>query len=453
MDDDDTPRHLAFIIKHQLIGAGEKSLAQRIKPITKEEAVADYEALRAVPCKKLNPRSKVGNTAMDYFFFDLRLQTKAKGGMDFATFYRRRDYLRTPSAKRLYEYNITHGKPPIVSAYDVFRLYRGSINAFKPIIAKELYCRYNPKTILDFSAGWGGRCLGAMSLDIDYIGFDTNKSLKKAYDGMVRTYPSNSKVKMEFRDSSSVDYSKYDYDFVFTSPPYFQKTKPTEEYKGMPTYESREDFNERFFFPVVRNAYGGLKTGGHFALNIPKDMYADIKKVLGKATKKHTLYITPRYSGQPPVYGEFIYVWKKSGALKGSGKGWELPESLPAPTFTNEWVEVKKSPIHGRGLFAKVDIPKGTRIADYKGEEMKYSDYKEKYGDDLRYSYLMRRKWKVLDGKPRKYLTLNPSHYANEGRPVNAELKSGGLVAKRNIKAGTELLLKYPDDYPRTWKK
>jgi hypothetical protein len=310
MDDDDTPRHLALIFKHHLVGSG-LSLAQRIKPISKEKALADYEALRAVPCKTINPRSKVGNLAMDYFFLDLRLQTKAKGGMDFPTFYKKRDYLRTPSAKRLYEYNLAHGKPPIVSAYDVFRLYRGSINAFKPIIAKELYCRYSPTSILDFSAGWGGRCLGAMSLDIDYTGFDTNKSLKKAYDGMVKLYPSESKVKIEFRDSSKVDYSKYDYDFVFTSPPYFQKTRPTEEYKGMPSYESREDFNERFFFPVVRNVYAGLKRGGHFALNIPKDMYEDIKKVLGKATKKHTLYITPRYSGQPAVYGEFIYVWKK----------------------------------------------------------------------------------------------------------------------------------------------
>ena len=308
---DDT-RELQYILRRHLLGAGQKSLAQRIKPTTKEEAIADYEALRAVPCKKINPRSKVGNIAMDYFFFDLRLQTKAKGGMDFPTFYQKRDYLRTPSAKRLYDYNIAHGKSPIVSAYDVFRLYRGSINAFKPIIAKQLYCRYNPTSILDFSAGWGGRCLGAMSLDIDYTGFDTNTALRKAYKRMVATYPSESKVRIEFRDSSKVDYSKYDYDFVFTSPPYFQKTRPTEEYKNMPTYESREDFNERFFFPVVRNSYAGLKRGGHFALNIPKDMYADIKKVLGKATKKHTLYITPRYSGQPAVYGEYIYVWRKA---------------------------------------------------------------------------------------------------------------------------------------------
>ncbi|NDD85161.1 hypothetical protein EBZ38_12930, partial [bacterium] len=218
---------------------------------------------------------------MDYFFFQHRLATKAKGKYDFPSFHKGREYLKTPSYKRLYNYNLEHGKSPVVASYDVFRLYRGSVNAFKPIIAKELYCKYNPKSILDFSAGWGGRCLGAMALDIDYTAFDTNTNLRRAYAGLVKNYPSKSKVKIEFKDSSKVDYSKYDYDFVFTSPPYFMKTKPTEQYQNMPQYESREEFNEKFLFPVVKKAYDGMRRGGHFCLNIPMDMYDDVKKVLG----------------------------------------------------------------------------------------------------------------------------------------------------------------------------
>jgi len=308
MDDD---REFDYYAQDILRGAGEKSLAQRIKPITRDEALDDYTKLRDTKCNAINERSAVGSRAMDYFFFGLRLRTKAKGGQDFKTFYQKREHLRTPSARRLYDYNIKGGKPPVVAAYDVFRLYRGSINAFKPIVARRLFCRYMPKTILDFSAGWGGRCLAAMSLDINYIGFDTNKALRPAYKGLIDTYPTESKVRLHFEDSSKVDYSKYDYDFVFTSPPYFQKTKPTEDYEGMPTYTSREEFNEQFFFPVVRNTFTHLKRGGHYALNIPIDMYDDIKKVLGKYDKRYPLPITPRYSGQPPVYKEYIYVWNK----------------------------------------------------------------------------------------------------------------------------------------------
>jgi SET domain-containing protein len=131
--------------------------------------------------------------------------------------------------------------------------------------------------------------------------------------------------------------------------------------------------------------------------------------------------------------------------------GKKLGEYLPPPTFKSDLVEAKKSKTHGRGLFAKVDIPKGTRIADYVGDEMTIKEYKEKYGDDLRYSYLMRRTHKILDGKPKKYLSKNASHYINEGKPINVVFKNRGVVASRNIKAGQELFVKYAKDYPRDW--
>jgi hypothetical protein len=297
-----------YILKDILEGAGLRDVADKLKGITKEEALEDYKALVDLGCS-INPKSHVGNKAMDFYFFKHRLATKAKGGESFYDWFKKP--LTTPSSKRLYKYNIDHGKSPAVAKYDVFRLYKGSINAFKPIVAKELYCRYKPKTILDFSAGWGGRCLGAMSLDINYIGFDTNKSLKKAYGDMIRTYPHTSKVSLHFQDSAKVDYSKYTYDFVFTSPPYFQKTKPTEEYEGMPHYASREEFNEKFFFPVVEKTWKHLQRGGHYALNIPIDMYDDVKKVLGACSKKFPLQLQKRYSGQEGGYKEFIYVWNK----------------------------------------------------------------------------------------------------------------------------------------------
>jgi hypothetical protein len=302
--------HLAKCVP-LLKGAGLDSLANTIKPITLEEAKKDYEKLRAIPCGKGNPRSNIGNTAMDYYFFQHRLATKAKGGDSFPEFYRSRGYLKTPSAKRLYEYGINHGKKPAVAAYDVFRIYKGSINAFKPIIARELYCRFKPTSILDFSAGWGGRCLAAMSLDINYTGFDTNTNLRRAYAGMKRDFPTKAKVSINFRDSSKVDYSKYDYDFVFTSPPYYMKTAPTEKYQNMPTYTDRADFNNRFLFPVIKNTYNNMNAGT-YCLNIPIDMYEDVKKVLGAADTKIPLHIQSRFSDRPPVYKEFIYCWKKT---------------------------------------------------------------------------------------------------------------------------------------------
>lgn len=37
---------------------------------------------------------------------------------------------------------------------------------------------------------------------------------------------------------------------------------------------------------------------------------------------------------------------------------------------TSEWIEVRNSEVHGTGIFAAKDIPKGTRIIEYVGEKM-----------------------------------------------------------------------------------
>jgi hypothetical protein len=302
-------------IINKLIGDGLSDLSSKIKPINKNQAINDYEKLKSIECNNINPASNIGNVSMDYFTFKYRLQTKVKRIFDFPTFWKNKDYLKTPSGIRLFNYGLENGKNKYIAAYDVFRLYKGSSNAFKPIIAKQLYCMYKPKTILDFSAGWGGRLIGAMSLDINYIGIDTNINLKKAYEGIIETYQSKSNIEMIFKDSSKIDYNKYDYDFVFTSPPYWKKTYLTEKYENMPIYTDKTDFYNSFIFPVIIKTFNGMKKNGYYCLNIPIDMYDEIKIILGESDKKYPLFIQSRFSGKITNYKEFIYVWKKKKNL------------------------------------------------------------------------------------------------------------------------------------------
>lgn len=42
---------------------------------------------------------------------------------------------------------------------------------------------------------------------------------------------------------------------------------------------------------------------------------------------------------------------------------------------------VRKSGIHGRGIFALVDIPKDTRVMEYLGERMSHEEADRRYGD------------------------------------------------------------------------
>jgi len=298
-----------------------KAIAAAIKDIPLSKARADFAALKALPCPDINQAAKVGNAAMDHYFFRHRLAAKTKRAVSYYEWIRT-DWKRNESEHSFYKFNLAQGKTPEKARYAVFRLYYGAIHGFKPLVAKWLYCTYHPRVaVLDFSAGWGGRCLGAMALGIPYIGIDTNKDLRPAYERMAKELDpeSNSKVSMRFQDAAATVFSRFKYDMVFTSPPYFKTVRPIEGYAHMPDYKDRADFNARFLFPVVRNTYSNLARGGTYALNIPDDMYDEIKAagiLPPKLHAKHRLFLQPRFAkgnpNHPDVqYKEHIYVWKK----------------------------------------------------------------------------------------------------------------------------------------------
>ena len=295
------------------------AVATAIKDIPLSKARADFAELKAVPCSDINQAAKVGNAVMDHYFFKHRLSTKSKRAISYY------DWIKTnwqsnESEHRFYKFNLAQGKTPEKARYAVFRLYYGAIHGFKSLVAKWLYCTYQPRIgVLDFSAGWGGRCLGAMALDITYIGIDTNVDLRPAYERMVQELDPDSKVTMRFQDAATTDFSKFKYDMVFTSPPYFKTVRPIEGYAHMPHYADRADFNARFLFPVVRKTYAHMARGGTYALNIPDDMCDEIKAagiLPARLHAKHRLFLQPRFAKGNPKnpnvrYKEHIYVWKK----------------------------------------------------------------------------------------------------------------------------------------------
>ena len=128
-----------------------------------------------------------------------------------------------------------------------------------------------------------------------------------------------------------------------------------------------------------------------------------------------------------------------------------------AKMIHNDFIFIKKSKIDGFGVFAKIDIIKGTKISDYYGEEMKWKTFKNKYGEykfNSLYTYPMRRIWKIIVAKREPYKSGNLINYINEIRgKANCQLKLRALYAIKDIKKNTELLLEYPEDYNRFWLK
>ena len=288
-----------------------KQIAKKLKNISEEEAIKDYENLKKANLSKVTNETRIGNKFVDYFTFKERLETISKKGMTYFDFIKDTEYHKKKYIQNLLKYQT--GIDKHIALYRIFKLHCGSIGLFKPLTAMEIYHKFKPNSILDFTMGWGGRLVGACALDIpNYIGIDSNKQLKEPYQKMVNLLKQNgtqTNIKLMFKDALKVDYSKLDYDCVLTSPPYYN----IEVYEGMKS-KSNETWEQEFYIPLFLKTYKHLKTGGHYILNIPKDLYEKVCiDLFGKANIKIPLKkkAHPKNAHTEKEYTEFIYVWNK----------------------------------------------------------------------------------------------------------------------------------------------
>lgn len=301
-----------------------EEIAQRVRPITEERAIESYKELKDLPCRARPDLLRQGAKAIDFLTFKHRLATKTKRRSFLDTIRNKssKDYKYLLAKTRKYR-KWDSSKPKtrdakLADMYTTFQLLFGSVNTMRASYAKYIYCLVKPKMgILDPSAGWTARAMAAMSMGIPYIGIDSNKSLKPAYDKMVKLYEPAADVTMIFKPSESVDFSKYKYDCIFTSTAYSN----LEVYEHMPSYKDDQDFINTFFIPTFKKAWTHLQNGGYMCLNIPEWMYDTIKGCLPKVYKKVKYPIMDRHATQA-VKGnaldvgktskhEFTYIWHK----------------------------------------------------------------------------------------------------------------------------------------------
>ena len=298
--------------------------------ITKSEAIREFLRLKRLAKGNINPRSTVGNGLVDYGTEKARRKTK----------YRNRSFIEqwnnktrrkkvTEFAKRLKKKD--PNKSVLTAMRSAIDLQWGTVNTMRAAAAIQMYKKYKATRVLDFTAGWGARMIAAMALDIDYIGIDSNKSLKPGYDKLISLLKpyTKSKIKMIYKEAQKVNMSKIGkFDYVFTSPPY----EYLEAYEHMKNYESSgkikqpsssqkikmsdsAKFYDDFLVPTLKNAYKNLPVGKYICLNMPDIMYDKIKKRWKGVTKKEAYNIVKRTGGKWGSENrrgkELIFCWKK----------------------------------------------------------------------------------------------------------------------------------------------
>ena len=292
-------------------------IAKVIKDISLNDVDAEFAELVKIGSNAhtIGSRSRLGNNIVDYFSFLQRLETKGKYNASFFDFlenieeFKKKKYIQT----MLKYYEDVKNKNKTKHEYkvlkEVYNICISAINIMRPLNCMEIYTRFNAKRVLNFCAGWGGSAVAASALKLDaYYGIEINTDLKEPYDNMIsylKSKNNNTEFGIYFGDASDFDYSTIEYDTIFSSPPYYF----IEKYANNVIYKSKKDMDEKFYKPVFSKSFLYLKPGGHFIINVCKEVYDNVlKNLLGDA---HLIFPLKK-SKRQNNHTEMVYVWSKN---------------------------------------------------------------------------------------------------------------------------------------------
>ena len=152
-------------------------------------------------------------------------------------------------------------------------------NVFKPEAAKAVYQLFGATAVLDMSAGWGDRLLGALGTAsvTRYLAFDPNTSLRDGHSGMVSEFAratgrDTAGFEVRYEPFEEADLGQETFDVAFSSPPFFDlelyRSASAEDRQSSTDYPEFAAWRERFLFAAMRKQWDALRPGGHCCIFI-----------------------------------------------------------------------------------------------------------------------------------------------------------------------------------------
>jgi 16S rRNA G966 N2-methylase RsmD len=197
---------------------------------------------------------------------------------------------------------------------------------YKPYLFKLFIQLFSPNNsvktkILDLSAGWGDRLVGALSIQDQiekYIGIDPNEKLFEGYLKMVKDLSKKENTKKFIllnKPAEEVDYKNLDIDFdiIFWSPPFFDlelyvndSNRLDLSKQSIVKFNKYEEWEDLFLINVINISSNNLKKNGVILLylghinyktffqkmtNIKKIKYIGNIGIYGDKLKKYILFV------------------------------------------------------------------------------------------------------------------------------------------------------------------
>jgi 16S rRNA G966 N2-methylase RsmD len=189
---------------------------------------------------------------------------------------------------------------------------------FRPTIMVTFIKKFKASHILDISAGWGDRLLGAMSQNVEYyFACDPNSILHENYAKMINMFAHDaSKFEIRCEPYETTILPDKPFDLVLSSPPYFD----LEEYSSEDTQSifgrDLDTWLHEFLFASLEKSYNALVTGGHMVIVINDFKTIQlVEKMLIFMRKINAIYegvisyasmIDDRYKSPQPMW-----IWRK----------------------------------------------------------------------------------------------------------------------------------------------
>lgn len=202
---------------------------------------------------------------------------------------------------------------------------------FRPSAAKAIYEYFSSKNVLDFSSGWGDRLTGFLASDGEsYTGIDPNANLYDNYQKIVDRFNTGKDIKLNNACAEDISFEDKKFDTIFTSPPYFNIERYTQEdNQSFKKYRKLDKWLADFLFKVLGNFWNNLAIGGHMIINI-SDVYSNhtINNICDPMNDFISSLVGSEYIGcmgyemrkrpnsgalknKTGVFAEPIWIWKK----------------------------------------------------------------------------------------------------------------------------------------------
>jgi hypothetical protein len=206
-----------------------------------------------------------------------------------------------------------------ITAHNLRELLYSSVKEatqFKVTVAYSVYKLFNAKNVLDMSAGWGDRLIGAIASGAKYTGYDPNSALRDGHNRIIQTFGNTTDHKVFYVPfENSRTKIEGEFDLAFTSPPFFDLEIYTKAPgQSIMSYPNYEDWLPNFLYVMLQKSWNVLKPGGRLIIYL-----SDIGNK--SMTREMNCYLKTisdaKYEGVIGVEGARktvfpLWIWKKA---------------------------------------------------------------------------------------------------------------------------------------------